>query len=204
VSQVAGGGINPSGESSQRVSDDADVDSHHPAVRVVNRLITLLSWILIPPVLVGTLGGACLFTYAVVTEGPGGGSSGLLQSLAAVGPGIAELAKGLWSVLAPVITIVVLTFLWRAIRHRTSGQLDFVRDVPALIAVAVIITVCMLPVLRLVIPEPLANIALVIVGFYFGNQDRKRTADLLEQSIARGGGSASSYGSGPQRESARD
>jgi hypothetical protein len=166
----------------------ADIDSHHPAVRVVNRLITLLGWILIPPILVGTIVGAGLLSYATLSEQLGDGGSAMLSSIAALGPGLAELVKGLWSVLAPVITIIVLTFLWRAIRHRASGQLEFVKDVPALIAVAVIVTVCMLPILRLGIPEPLANIALVIVGFYFGNQDRKRTADLLEQSIAQGGG----------------
>jgi hypothetical protein len=92
-----------------------------------------------------------------------------------------DFAKQLWAFLAPILSIVVIVVLIRWIlfsgsSNPTAKKLGgMLRDVPSLIAVVVIITLCLLPLLSAEIPSALSNIALVIVGFYFGTERRLKT-----------------------------
>ena len=85
-------------------------------------------------------------------------------------------------VLTNIALIVVILVLVRGLLFSQEGRLpgqmrNLFADVPSAIAVLIIGTISLVTILGMDIPEALANIALVIVGFYFG-QDRlrKRTA----------------------------
>ena len=60
---------------------------------------------------------------------------------------------------------------------------DSLTDVPSLIAIVVIATVCLLPFLRVTVPEVLSNIALVIIGFYFGTVRKVKTRTPEENEV---------------------
>jgi hypothetical protein len=96
-------------------------------------------------------------------------------------PFTSEFANRLWSFLAPILSIIITVVLLRwllfsgknnGISKRLGGM---VKDVPSLIAVVVIITLCLLPLLNTEVPAALSNIALVIVGFYFGTERRLKS-----------------------------
>jgi hypothetical protein len=44
-------------------------------------------------------------------------------------------------------------------------------DLPSALALIVIITICLLPLAGVAVPDVLNNIALVVVGFYFGKRE---------------------------------
>lgn len=96
-------------------------------------------------------------------------------------PFSSDFAKQLWTFLAPILSIIVIVVLIRWVlfsgsSNPTTKRLGgMLRDVPSLIAVVVIVTLCLLPLLSAEIPAALSNIALVIVGFYFGTERRLKT-----------------------------
>lgn len=67
--------------------------------------------------------------------------------------------------------IVLVAFASARLLITPSTRLDLSRiisDFPSLIAIIVIITISLLSLIKIGIPDVLSNIALVIVGFYFG------------------------------------
>ena len=143
-------------------------------LRLVNRLVTLLYLVVLLPIIV-LLFFLALYIYLAFREGFIGGAVEMMDKM--IGElGVAKITGNLWEVLAPIISIIVLVMLLRWLFCAPGDQFiarqlrQALTDVPSLIAVIVIATVCVLPLLKIEIPDPLGNIALVIVGFYFGTE----------------------------------
>ena len=104
---------------------------------------------------------------------------------------LSELIRSLWSEVTPYVSaflrliapvFILLFALGVLYRLSQTGASPFdvsklFSDLPSLLALIIIITICLLPLAGLAVPEVLSNVALVVVGFYFG----KRT-------VSEGGG----------------
>ena len=145
------------------------------SLRLVNRLIGLLYWVIVPSVLL-MVGTSIVYIYLSFTT-PFGNQSGLVIDT------MIDLAKVLWSAITPIVLITILGTLVKWILFSAQGTkfssriMGVLSDVTSLIAAIVIATVCLLPLLRISIPEALGNIALVIIGFYFGSEKKLRRGD---------------------------
>jgi hypothetical protein len=73
------------------------------------------------------------------------------------------------SVISPIIVLLVLAGIahkfFPAKEYALSG---ITQNLPSILAIVVILTICLLPILGMEIPNILGNIALVVVGYYFG------------------------------------
>jgi hypothetical protein len=98
-----------------------------------------------------------------------------------------NIFTSVWNLIIPIITLVIIGMLIKWVffspqgRERTTQVTQILTDLPSVIAIVVITTVCILALLRTDnIPEPLGNIALVIIGFYFGRLRRNHTTEEIE------------------------
>jgi hypothetical protein len=114
---------------------------------------------------------------------------------------VTNLAGKIWDFLAPVLQFVIVVVLLRWLllppQGRLSSQLrNIVKDVPAAIAILVVGTLCLITVLGKSVPEALSNVALVIVGFYFGQERLKKVLSEEEKEIDRSGETGASVQEG--------
>ena len=76
-------------------------------------------------------------------------------------------------VIAPVIVLMVALGVLRVLSRKGAQPFEpskFVWDLPSLIAILIVLAICLLPLSGLEVPEVLNNVALVVVGFYFGKR----------------------------------
>ncbi len=77
-------------------------------------------------------------------------------------------------VAAPVVIILLAVLLLRTLARSGATPFDFGRitsDLPSTLALVIVITICLLPLAGLGVPDVLNNVALVVVGFYFGKRE---------------------------------
>lgn len=151
-------------------------------LRLVNRVITTLQLIVVPPVLLVVILTLVYFLSLLVSPSESSGREEFRSQLSLLlqqfSPAAGRFATEIWSFLAPILSLVVIVVIlkWLLFSSKDSalreGVGSMVRDVPSLIAIIVLVTLCLLPVVRVDVPQPLSNIALVIVGFYFGVERR--------------------------------
>jgi len=88
--------------------------------------------------------------------------------------GVTPIAGTALRVVAPVILILGALIFITYLARRGTTLFDLSRvasDLPSFLAVLIILTICLLPLSGLEVPSVLNNIALVVVGFYFGKRD---------------------------------
>ena len=76
-------------------------------------------------------------------------------------------------VMAPVIVLLVALAILKVLSRKNAQPFDlskFLSDLPSLIAILIVTAICLLPLSGLEVPEVLNNVALVVVGFYFGKR----------------------------------
>jgi nucleoside recognition membrane protein YjiH len=146
----------------------------HLADRVIG-LIKLVVWLL-ALLIVGLL---VFYGYLItqpqeVLGGATGHVKDLIQSLwAQMTPYVAQFVR----LVAPIFVLLFAL----GILHRLGkeGAMPFdtsklMSDLPSALALLIIATICLLPLAGLSVPDVLNNIALVVVGFYFG---KRKTLD---------------------------
>lgn len=87
-----------------------------------------------------------------------------------VTPYVMQLAR----VLAPVFVLIFAIGLLHLLSKNEAISLDASKvfsDLPSTLALLIIATICLLPLAGLEVPDVLNNIALVVVGFYFGKRE---------------------------------
>ena len=73
------------------------------------------------------------------------------------------------SILSPILVLLILAGIVRWIAPPEKLNLaNITENLPAFLAVFIVATICLLPLLGMEIPNVLSNIALVVVGYYFG------------------------------------
>ncbi|EGQ9631933.1 hypothetical protein F2K82_17750 [Vibrio cholerae] len=76
--------------------------------------------------------------------------------------------KGL-ALVSPILVLLILSGLVRwIIPNGKSNFKELTDNIPSILAIVVLGSLCLLPVMGYEIPNELGNIALVVVGFYFG------------------------------------
>jgi hypothetical protein len=88
---------------------------------------------------------------------------------------ILPIATSVLKLVGPVLVLFLGLALLGALARRGAHPLDLSRvtsDLPSVLALVIIVTICLLPLGGLGVPDALNNIALVVVGFYFGKRDR--------------------------------
>ncbi|WP_337920440.1 hypothetical protein [Vibrio cholerae] len=76
--------------------------------------------------------------------------------------------KGL-ALVSPILVLLILSGLVRwIIPNGRSNFKELTENIPSILAILVLGSLCLLPVMGYEIPNELGNIALVVVGFYFG------------------------------------
>lgn len=87
---------------------------------------------------------------------------------------IDPIMNKIWDFIKPLIQFVIIVFIIKWVvfsNSKTSDKLqNLIKDIPSFIALVVIATLCLIPIIGYTIPAPIGNIALVVVGFYFGNK----------------------------------
>jgi hypothetical protein len=159
----------------------------------VNRVITTLQWIVIPPIILAMILTLIYFVSLLDTNAPTPAHEEFRNQLGSFlqqfSPALGRFALAIWAFLAPILSLIVIIVILRwflfSPRYDLSRQLGgLVRDVPSLIAIVVLVTMCVLPLVRADIPQSLGNIALVIIGFYFGVERRnisRRVDDAVDK-----------------------
>jgi hypothetical protein len=143
-----------------------------PAYRLVNRIISVLMAIIVIAglVILGLLGA---YFYAIFND-KGAALVDIERQMNAIWANLTPIASSVLRVVAPII-IVLLSFILIRILSRT-GATSFnlgavTSDLPSMLALIIVITICLLPLAGLDVPSVLNNIALVVVGFYFGKRE---------------------------------
>jgi Na+/H+ antiporter NhaD/arsenite permease-like protein len=81
------------------------------------------------------------------------------------------------ALVAPMFVLIFALGLLHRLGRRDASPFDAARlmsDLPSALALLIIATICLLPLAGLAVPDVLNNIALVVVGFYFG---KRKTSD---------------------------
>ncbi len=155
--------------------------------RLAHRIVGILATIVVLTLLVfAVLVG--VYVYLLLS------GEAYRQSAADSLPRIEALIFNLWDklmpigqtvlhVVAPIVLILLVVALVLALSKSKAAPFELqkiVSDLPSFLAVLIVVTICILPVSGLAVPDVLNNVALVVVGFYFG----KRTAGTPEPPAA--------------------
>lgn len=86
------------------------------------------------------------------------------------------LAASVLKMVGPVLVLFLGLALIGVLSRKGASPFDLVKitsDLPSLLALIIILSICLLPLGGLPVPDVLNNIALVVVGFYFGKRDHE-------------------------------
>lgn len=148
-------------------------DTGNQLAHIANRVLNLIVLVVC---LLGLIVVSLLIFYGVLLVQPDAPKDAAGQ--------VRDLITTLWGQLTPYVNqfarlvapvfvlIFALGFLYRL---RVDGATPFdtsklLSDLPSALALLIIATICLLPLAGLSVPDVLNNIALVVVGFYFGKR----------------------------------
>lgn len=146
--------------------------------RLADRLIGLVSLIV---TILGVLAFSVLLFYLFLLVQPDGVMRSnsrelhelIVRLLEQITPYIAQFLRLLAPIFVLIFTLGVLHRLGKEGANPFNTS-KLVSDLPSALALLIIATICLLPLAGLEVPSALNNIALVVVGFYFG---KRKTSD---------------------------
>jgi hypothetical protein len=149
---------------------DSDIDG---VFRVLSRIITILGWILVLPIL--TLCGIMVvYVYLVISPGTTANVAAAekIGMLITVNwDRVLPIGTQIIKMLSPVLVLVLGIAVIRIVNRDKQGAIRFgeiLSDLPSVLAITIVVAICLLPFTDVVVPEVLNNVALVVIGFYFG------------------------------------
>lgn len=155
----------------------ADGQALQVAGHLLNRLIGLVSIIVVLGFIL-VLGLVAAYLYFVLNPDGFSGAPAAAEHtqslLLNIWQGITPIAGTALRVVAPVVLILGALIVVAYLARRGAAPFDLSRvtsDLPSFLAILIILTICLLPLSGLEVPSVLSNIALVVVGFYFGKRD---------------------------------
>ena len=138
---------------------------------ILHRIIGIVGTIvLIPVILIVILAFGYLFIIFGVIDGiPLSAASTVQSIMMEVWRALLPIANEAISILSPILVLLILAGIVRWISPPEKLNLaNITENLPAFLAVFIVATICLLPLLGMEIPNVLSNIALVVVGYYFG------------------------------------
>lgn len=147
---------------------------------VLHRVVGIIGMIVITPILLlCILAVAYLLAIYVPTDSVSAHTiNELRNTIVSLWQSLLPIAHSAFSAVAPVLVLLVVAGLIRWIIPKEGKDLNidvFTKNSPAIIAIIIIFTICLLAFTRAEIPGILSNIALIVVGFFFGKQEKKNT-----------------------------
>lgn len=145
-------------------------------------VITAIGLIIVSVIIAGIVFAQLLFMETPNEQSVNFGALAPIASLTTqadeIFKGVQVLLAGVWGFLKPILQLMIVIALLRWLLFSQQGQLSsqirsLLADVPSVIAILVISAICLVTILGADIPPALANVALVIVGFYFGQERQK-------------------------------
>lgn len=146
---------------------------------LLRRLIGLVTIIVVLAFLLVVCLASAYIYFVLNPDGFSGASAAAAQTqslLLNIWGAVTPIAATVLRVVAPVVLILGAFIVVAYLTRRSAAPIDFSRiasDLPSLLAIVIVLTICLLPLSGLEVPSALNNIALVVVGFYFGKRDSK-------------------------------
>jgi hypothetical protein len=89
---------------------------------------------------------------------------------------VIPLGQTVLKIAAPILILLVALAAIRRLSATNASPLDMrviASDLPSVLAILIVVAICLLPFSGVEIPQVLNNVALVVVGFYFGRRPTK-------------------------------
>ena len=167
-----------------------EATEHQPVDRIIGiverfgrGLLSLLKLVVFLTFLVfaGILGAYIYSLYGLPTTDPHRDAAlqRLEQIMSTMWDRMLPIATTALQIIAPVIVLLLALALLFVLARRKPTTVDvpkLITDLPSFLAILIVSTICVLPLAGVAIPQSLNNIALVVVGFYFG----KRVSNTVE------------------------
>jgi fumarate reductase subunit D len=91
---------------------------------------------------------------------------------------VLPIGQTIITILAPILVLLLaIVAADKLLRGRERGVARITSDLPSVLALLIVATICLLPLAGVAVPNVLGKVALVVVGFYFGKQGRERKED---------------------------
>jgi nucleoside recognition membrane protein YjiH len=141
---------------------------------LANRVIGLISSVI---TLLAVLLGSMLVFYGILLlqphEGAVGASLQMRELIVSLWNQITPYVARFVSLIAPIFVLIFALGVLHRLGKEGASPFDtskLLSDLPSVLALLIITTICLLPLAGLAVPDILNNIALVVVGFYFGKR----------------------------------
>lgn len=167
-------------ETHNRVPEDSHVDA---VFMVLHRLLGILGWILVLPVLTLCLVIVGYVVSLIIADLQGRtdnqdtvGSERISEMIMTLWDRALPIATELVGLFAPILVLLLVVAGIRFVMRDAAGAANVTRlfsDLPSVLAIMIVAAICLIPYTRVSVPEALNNIALVVVGFYFGRGRRR-------------------------------
>ncbi|EKT4481564.1 hypothetical protein QEM02_001649 [Pseudomonas putida] len=138
--------------------------------RVLHRLINIVGLVILVPILsVFTLVGFYIWSVFERSSNSIEASQDLERVLIKLWESLRPIAETVLAAVVPILILVVVIGLvkWMAPEKWFNAE-KIVENLPSVIALIVILTVCILALASQSIPSTLNSIGLVVIGYYFG------------------------------------
>jgi len=91
------------------------------------------------------------------------------MTITSIWESLIPIARNILSILSPIVVLVLIIAAMKWVIPTESLNVDRLSaNLPSILAIIIVSTICLLPLLGQEVPIVLTNIALVIVGYYFG------------------------------------
>lgn len=153
------------------------------AFQITNRIVGVVTTIVWLGFLL-IVGLVAVYVWLVINpnQDPSAGlASGKIETLVLnAWDRILPIATSVLRLVGPVLALFLGLAFLGTLARKGASPLDLTKvtsDLPSVLALVIIVTICLLPLGGLAVPDVLNNIALVVVGFYFGKRDRQTDAE---------------------------
>lgn len=148
---------------------------------LVKKTINILGAILILPV--GTL-CVIMLVYVgllIVPEGRVNPAAinDIRQLVSMIWTQLLPISSQILKILSPVFVLLLALAGFKLLNSDEQRAIKFgeiLSDLSSLLAITIVVAICLIPFTGIEVPPVLNNIALVVVGFYFGKGQRKPTS----------------------------
>jgi hypothetical protein len=149
---------------------------------LTSKLIGILGALVIISLLAG-VGLIVAFVFSLLSPPQGArvDATSQIQSLIKIlWDSVIPLGQTVLKIAAPILILLVALAAIRRLSTTNAGPIDLrviTSDLPSVLAILIVVAICLLPFAGVEIPQVLNNVALVVVGFYFGRRPREPLLD---------------------------
>ncbi|QBM16074.1 hypothetical protein MARI_01540 [Marinobacter sp. JH2] len=153
-----------------------EVNSVHGIQDILSKIVSIVVWVVaVPLLLLILLGFGYLLALGGVLDASPNAANELSALISTIWGKVIPLGESALRLLAPFLVLLVVLAgikMFSAASDENDEKVQVFSDLPSVLALIIIGSICILPFAGYGVPEVLQNVALVVVGFYFGKRDR--------------------------------